>query len=44
LLPTIHVVAQEEVVLLGREAAVVEDLEQILKLPMDIANYLDGCF
>lgn len=44
LLAAVHIVAQEEVVLLGGESAVVEDFEQVLELPVDIAHDLDGGF
>jgi hypothetical protein len=44
LLAAVHIVAQEEVVLFGGESAVVEDFEQVLELPMDIAHDLDGGF
>ena len=37
LLPAVHVIAQEEVVRLGREAAVLEQSEQVVVLAVDIA-------
>ena len=44
LLPPIDVVAEEEVVPFGREASVVEDLEQILELSVNITHDFDGRF
>ena len=37
LLPAVHVITQEEVVRLGREAAVLEQSEQVVVLAVDIA-------
>lgn len=36
LLPSVHVVAQEKVVRLGREATILKQPQQICVLPMDI--------
>lgn len=43
LLPAVHIVPQEQVILLGREAPVVEDLQQVLELPVDISHDLKRC-
>lgn len=43
LLPAVHIVPQEQVILLGREAPVVEDLQQVLELPVDVAHDLQRC-
>ncbi len=40
LLAAIYVVAEEEVVGLGREAAILEETEQVVVLPVDIAANL----
>ena len=40
-LPTIHVVAQEQVVGVRREAAVLEEPEEVMVLAMDVADDLD---
>jgi hypothetical protein len=40
LLAAIYVVAEEEVVGLGREAAVLEEAEEVIILPVDIAANL----
>jgi hypothetical protein len=40
LLATIYVVAEKEVVGLGREAAILKEAEQVVVLPMDIAANL----
>lgn len=42
LLAPIHVVAEEEVVRLGREAAIFEETEQVIVLPVDITADLRG--
>ncbi len=42
LLAPIHVVPQKEVVLVRRVPPVVEDLQQVLKLSVDVPHDLDG--
>jgi len=42
LLSTVDVVAEEEVVGLGREATVLEEAQQVVVLPVDVAANLDG--
>lgn len=39
LLPPVHVVSQEEVVLVWGVPSVVEDFEQVLELSMDISHH-----
>lgn len=41
LLAAVHIIAQEEVVFLGRKAPVVENLQEILELSVDVADYLE---
>lgn len=41
LLPAVHVVTQEQVVGLGREATVLEEAQQVRVLPVDVAADLD---
>jgi len=43
LLATVDVVAEEEVVRFGREAAVFEQAQKIIVLPVDVTTDLDGC-
>jgi len=42
LLPSVHVIAQEEVVCVGWEATVIKQTQKIVVLPVDIAYDLDG--
>jgi len=42
LLAAVHVVAEEQVVGLGREAPVLEEPQQVVVLPVDVAADLDG--
>lgn len=42
LLATVHVVAEEEIVSLGREAAILEKAEQVVILSMDVTTDLRG--
>ena len=44
LLAAAHVVAEDEVVALGREGAVLEESEQIVVLSVHIATDFQGCF
>lgn len=43
LLAAVDIVAQEEIVGLGREATVFEQAEQIVVLAVDVTTDLDGC-
>ena len=43
LLATVDVIAQEEIIRLGREATVLEQTQQVVVLPVDITANLDGC-
>ena len=44
LLPPVHVVAQEQVVSLGREPSVLKQPQQVCVLAMDVAWYRKYCF
>ena len=44
LLASIHIVAEEEVIGFGRESAVLEQTQQIVVLPVDVAADLDRSF
>mmetsp|Transcript_41384 Transcript_41384/g.90870 ORF Transcript_41384/g.90870 Transcript_41384/m.90870 type:complete len:222 (+) Transcript_41384:497-1162(+) len=42
ILPAVHIVPEEEVVCVRREAAVFEKTQQVMVLTMDVSNNLDG--
>ena len=44
LLTSVDIVPKKEIVLFGRVAAELEDLEEVLKLSMNISHDLDGSF
>lgn len=44
LLTSVDIVPEKEIIFLRRVAAKLEDLEQVLKLPMNISDDLDGSF
>ena len=43
LLATVDVIAQEEIIRLGREATVLEQTQQVVVLSVDVTANLDGC-
>mmetsp|Transcript_38082 Transcript_38082/g.81113 ORF Transcript_38082/g.81113 Transcript_38082/m.81113 type:complete len:204 (+) Transcript_38082:680-1291(+) len=42
ILPTVNIVAEEEIIGVGRETTVLKEAKQIVVLPMDVAHDLDG--